>query len=145
MPCSFMAFRWSSRSRRARIPPWTFGCRVFTRPSIISGKPVYSPTSVTTIPFSLRSWAVPPVDRIWTPWESSALANSTTPVLSETLISARRILTRSLKAVLFELFSQRVAVETEELGGARLVALRLAHHHLEHRLLDGGDHHVVDA
>ena len=34
-------------SRRASRPPWMRGCSVFTRPSSISGKPVYSATSVT--------------------------------------------------------------------------------------------------
>ena len=32
------------RSRRARMPPWSAGCSVFTRPSIISGKPVSADT-----------------------------------------------------------------------------------------------------
>jgi hypothetical protein len=32
------------------MPPWIFGCSVLTRPSIISGKPVCSLTSVTASP-----------------------------------------------------------------------------------------------
>ena len=32
------------------MPPWIFGCRVFTRPSIISGKPVCADTSRTGTP-----------------------------------------------------------------------------------------------
>ncbi len=35
----------SGLSRRARKPPWTWGWRVLTRPSIISGKPVRSEMS----------------------------------------------------------------------------------------------------
>ena len=50
-------------SRRARSPPWIFGWRVFTRPSMISGKPVWAPTSVTGRPFSTSIFAVPPVER----------------------------------------------------------------------------------
>src|SRR6185437_17052290 len=155
MPCSFMERAWSGLSRRARMPPWTLGWSVFTRPSIISGKPVNSETSVTTTPFSLRSCAVPPVERISTPWVRSALAKSTSPVLSEALRSARRILmgdisrsprSRALvEAVLLQFFPQRVPVEAQELGGARLVALRLEHHHLEHGPLDRAHDHLVDA
>jgi len=47
----------------ARSPPWTFGCRVFTRPSMISGNPVCAPTSVTGSPWAASIFAVPPVDR----------------------------------------------------------------------------------
>ena len=45
MPCAPSAARCAGTSRRARMPPWTFGCSVFTRPSSISGKPVTSATS----------------------------------------------------------------------------------------------------
>jgi len=38
MPCSAMTA--SSVPRRPRMPPCTLGWRVFTRPAIISGKPV---------------------------------------------------------------------------------------------------------
>jgi hypothetical protein len=43
------------------------------------------------IPLSRSNLAVPPVDKISTPAFASAWANSTTPVLSETLINAREI------------------------------------------------------
>jgi len=33
MPCSSRAARCSGTSRRARMPPWTPGCSVFTRPA----------------------------------------------------------------------------------------------------------------
>src|SRR5450631_4522437 len=164
MSCSRIDCRWLGLSRLARMPPCTLGCSVFTRPSIISGKPVCSATSVTTTPFSLRSWAVPPVERICTPCVSSARASSTTPVLSETLMRARLIFVigrpredggpawipvctgmTSVQPVLLELLAQRIAVHPQELRGARLVAVGLEHHDFEHGLLDGGDHHVVDA
>ena len=66
------------------------GCSVFTRPSIISGKPVTCATSVTGNPCSRRNLAVPPVLISSTPNSScSAVANSASPVLSETESSAR--------------------------------------------------------
>src|ERR1700731_4268998 len=71
------------------MPPWTFGCSVFTRPPSISGQPVSSATSRTLIPDSRKSRAVPPVETISTPSNTSSRANSTTPVLSYTLINAR--------------------------------------------------------
>ena len=39
MPCSAMTRCPAATGQK---PPWTFGCRVLTRPSIISGKPVTS-------------------------------------------------------------------------------------------------------
>ena len=50
MPCSAIACAWSASSRTASRPPWTLGCSVLTRPSIISGKPVRSETSRTVEP-----------------------------------------------------------------------------------------------
>jgi len=70
------------------------GWSVFTRPSIISGWPVTSATSVTGSPASCRARAVPPVESSVQPRSSSARASSTTPVLSETLSSALGIETR---------------------------------------------------
>ena len=52
MPWAAMAAACSALSRIASRPPWTFGCRVLTRPSIISGKPVSSATSLTARPAS---------------------------------------------------------------------------------------------
>ena len=80
----------SSVPRRAKMPPCIFGCKVFTRPSIISGKPVWAETSVTLRPLSFNSLYVPPVESISIFRALSCWANSTIPVLSETLISARR-------------------------------------------------------
>ena len=47
MPCSCMAAACSGSSRTPSSAPWTAGCSVFTRPSMISGKPVSSDTSRT--------------------------------------------------------------------------------------------------
>ena len=63
MPAFAACARCSGLSRRHSRPPWIFGCSVFTRPSIISGKPVCWLTSVTGSPRSARSRAVPPVER----------------------------------------------------------------------------------
>ena len=64
------------------------GCRVLTRPSSISGKPVSSATSVTGSALSASSFAVPPVDTSRMPSAASERAKSTMPVLSETEINA---------------------------------------------------------
>ena len=50
MPCS--AITASSMPARPSRPPWISGCRVLTRPSMISGKPVTSDTSRTGRPAS---------------------------------------------------------------------------------------------
>src|SRR5215472_16865395 len=56
----------SGTSRRASRPAWTPGCRVLTRPSRISGKPVRSVTGWTSIEASSRARRVPPVEyRSW--------------------------------------------------------------------------------
>ena len=79
----------------ASRPPWTRGWSVFTRPSIISGKPVTWATSTTATPASSSAAAVPPVDRSSTPCPASAFASPTRPVLSDTEISARPTVTIS--------------------------------------------------
>src|SRR5436305_9835365 len=76
----------------ARIPPAIFGCMVFTRPSSISGKPVISETSITGMPASRIRRAVPPVEIRFAPNPRRSRANSTTPLLSVTLIRTRSIL-----------------------------------------------------
>src|SRR5438874_2060679 len=81
---------WSAASlRRARMPPCTLGCSVFTRPPSISVAPVKSWTCFTFTPSRASIAAVPPVDRISIPSPARPRANSTRPVLSETLINAR--------------------------------------------------------
>src|SRR5438067_163701 len=77
--------------RSNRIPPKTFGVSVFTRPPRISGAPEYLAIGVTSMPASVRCFAVPPVERISTPRSRSALASSTMPRLSETERIARSI------------------------------------------------------
>ena len=68
------------------------GWSVFTRPSITSGEPVNSETSLTGRPAMRIAFAVPPVESISTPLSASAFARSMRPALSETERSARRIL-----------------------------------------------------
>ena len=91
MPWSAIALACSASSRTASRPPWTIGCNVLTRPSIISGKPVRSLTSFTVSPASRSVLAVPPVETSSTPCWLRARARSTTPVLSETDNRARRM------------------------------------------------------
>src|SRR5215469_15023924 len=52
----------SGTSRRASKPAWMPGCRVLTRPSRISGKPVRSLTGRASIEASSRARIVPPVE-----------------------------------------------------------------------------------
>src|ERR1700726_441452 len=89
MPWLRIASACAALSRIASNPPCTAGCSVFTRPSIISGKPVRSLTSSTVRPASLSALRVPPVETNSMPWPASARANSTTPDLSETEMRAR--------------------------------------------------------
>src|SRR6478752_7392124 len=151
MPCASIAAMCSALSRRASSPPWIVGCSVLTRPSSISGKPVCSATSVTARPAPASSFAVPPVESRVTPSAASSRASSTTPVLSETEISAcmeipswPRRGARSLdQLVLDELAAQRVAVDAEPFGGPALVAAGLLHHDLEQRPFDDAQDHLV--
>src|SRR6185295_10842445 len=87
-PWALSAARSSGRSRRARMPPWSFGCRVLTRPSSISGKPVTSETLVTGSPASARAFAVPPVETSSKPRDTRPRPRSSIPRLSETLSNA---------------------------------------------------------
>src|SRR5947209_8806670 len=96
MPCAYIAAWCSGLSRMASRPPWTFGCSVFTRPSIISGKPVRSEISRTLAPSARSFAAVPPVETISTPCVASPAASSSRPLLSDSEISARRTGTRSV-------------------------------------------------
>src|SRR5262249_2067883 len=84
----------------ASRPPWILGCSVFTRPSIISGKPVSSETSRTGRPASASALRVPPVETSSIPSPASARANSTTPDLSETEMRARE--TRRRRSVMMD-------------------------------------------
>ena len=66
----------------ASRPACTRGCRVFTRPSRHSGKPVSSSTGVTGTPAAAILAAVLPVEMISTPAACSPDASSSRPVLS---------------------------------------------------------------
>src|SRR6267378_303519 len=134
MPAALIAAKCSGESRRASMPACSLGCRVFTRPSSISGKPVWSATSVTTRPCSARSFAVPPVDRILTLNRARPRANSARPLLSDTLISAVRMGIMQVDGerlgrhshLYFErldLLSQGIAVDPEHLGGDGLISI----------------------
>src|SRR6202521_6083952 len=100
---------------------------------MISGKPVYSATSLTATPWRVNSLAVPPVDSSSMPRSFSSRANSTIPVLSETLSSARRTGVSNVFLLadpeLFEFFAQGAAIDAENRRGAALIALDVAHHH----------------
>src|SRR5512139_2985282 len=127
MPCISMVATCSGRSRRARMPPCTLGCSVFTLPSSISGKPVYSLTSITARPASRSALAVPPV-------ESRAR-----------WIFIGRWRERLVgKAVFAHLLAQGVAVDAEHVGGARLVAFGAVEDIGEQRLFHRAHHHAVD-
>src|SRR5665809_113041 len=58
------------------------------RPSSISGAPVMSNTLITATPASDNAFAVPPDDTISSPASTRPRAKSTTPALSDTLMSA---------------------------------------------------------
>src|SRR6218665_1267308 len=87
--CSSIEALWAGLSRTDSSPPCTLGCSVFTRPSIISGKPVRSEMSRTATPVSAISLCVPPVDTSSTPSRASSLAKSAMPDLSNTDSKAR--------------------------------------------------------
>src|SRR3954469_15854971 len=82
---------WLSFARSWRIAPKTFGVSVLTLPPRISGAPDHCAIGVTAMPASVRCLAVPPVERISTPFAASARARWMMPVLSETERMARSI------------------------------------------------------
>src|SRR5919197_3644535 len=101
------------------------------------------------MPSFCSSFAVPPVERISMPSRASSRASSTIPDLSETLTSARLTFSTPLPALpldakLQHLGAQRVAVDSEHLGGERLVPLGEGKHRFDHRLLDVFQHHFVN-
>ena len=91
---------------RPSRPPCTIGCRVLTRPSIISGKPVTSLTSRTGRPASRIALAVPPVD-------------------SSSMSRAARALRQVDQAGLVGNGQQRAADLTGEPGGGRRSSRRV--------------------
>src|SRR4029453_15125642 len=76
MWCFSIAATCSLFARTASNPPCTFGCSVFTRPSIISGEPVTSETSVTERPASGSAFAVPPVEMGSTLYRAGGVGNA---------------------------------------------------------------------
>src|SRR5271154_2490974 len=112
---------------------------------MISGKPVCSATSTTLMPWLVKSCAVPPVDSSSMPRSFSSRANSTMPVLSETLSNARRtgVSTLLADAELFELLAQCAAIDPEYGRRPALIALSVAHHRFEQRLFDLAHHQIV--
>ena len=73
---------WAGSDRSARIPPWTTGWRVFTRPPSISGACVISATSVTAMPSAASSDADLSLATSSQPSSTNEVARSTIPVLS---------------------------------------------------------------
>src|ERR1700728_4125917 len=71
------------------MPPCTFGCKVFTRPSSIAGNPVKDSTCLCGMFSACNNWLVPPVEMSSTPKATKPLANSAKPDLSETDNNAR--------------------------------------------------------
>src|SRR5512139_192398 len=142
----------SSVPRRPSRPPWIFGCSVFTRPSMISGKPVTDDTSRTGMPAAASAFAVPPVEISSTPRAANARARSVSPVLSETESSARRTgrsmclsgPARSGRQPEFaQLLAQGAAGDAEDHRRLALVAAGVVEHGAEQGFLDLTQHHVV--
>ena len=117
MPCACIDAAWSLFSRIASRPPCTLGCSVFTRPSIISGKPVSSDTSSTLSPASASALRVPPVETSSTPRSASARASSTSPLLSDTEMRAREM-RRGWSVMMFRRLSQQARGVMPASGGA---------------------------
>ena len=46
--------------------------------------------------------------------------------------------------MLLQFFTQGIAIDTEHLGGVRLIAFGTGHHGLKNRLFYGEHHHFVD-
>src|ERR1700761_4086211 len=83
---------------------------------------------------------------------ASARASSRSPVLSETESSARRTgnnikgsaeLRASSQTELFQLLAQGSAVDSQDAGGAALVAFGVVQHHAKQRFLDFAEHQVI--
>src|SRR5437764_43375 len=88
MPCCFSAAMSLGLSLLANNPPCTFGGKVFTRPSIISGKPVTCSMRTTGTPSRRNASAGPPVETICHLKSTNARAKATSPRLAETESSA---------------------------------------------------------
>src|SRR3970040_905245 len=123
------------------------------------------------MPLSVNSFAVPPVEMISMWYFLSSRDNSSTPLLWETLISARRMVVMecgwgnrpvlergnfkfrrplpqsipSAELVGFELFAQGIAINPEDFRRFALIAFDVTHDDLEQRLFHFSDDHVVHA
>ena len=62
MPAPAIAAMCDASARIAKMPPWTPGWSVLTRPESISGKPVRDSTVETGRPAAERAAAEPPVE-----------------------------------------------------------------------------------
>ena len=67
MPLVSISLTCSGFVRTESSPPCTLGCKVFTRPSIISGKPVTSLMPMVGTPAASNALRVPPVEIISNP------------------------------------------------------------------------------
>src|ERR1700723_200318 len=107
---------------------------------MISGKPVCSATSLTGMPWLVNSFAVPPVDKSSIPRSFSSRAESAAPVSSETLRNAAPSGATTLRLLagpdLFDFQAQFAAMESVDRRGIALISLKVAHDHLEQRLID---------
>src|SRR5690348_432093 len=120
---------------------------------MISGNPVMLLTSRTGTPASRRAAALPPVETSSTPSACSARPTSANPVLSETLSSARRVVTMpdpvmggpvwSVEAEFAQFFSQRGAMDAQDFGGTALVAAAPGQHLAQQRRFDLAQHPCV--
>src|SRR2546426_4021743 len=144
MPCSARVSKCSGFRRSARIPACTRGCKVFTRPPSISGKPVTSSTGVTARPASRSACAVPPLETKAAPSSVRPRASSTTPVLSYTASSARRTGSTSdirfLQEVDHAPFDLEATLDHRANRLREQAMLHLVHARLERVLLIGGEH-----
>src|SRR5690242_8351852 len=123
---------------------------------MISGKPVRLLTSRTGTPASRNATALPPVETISTPNACSARPTSASPALSETLSSARRVVTmpdpvmvwnvlRSVEAEFAQFLAQGGAMDAQDFGGAALVAAAPRQHFAQQRRFDFAQHPCVQA
>src|SRR3954451_23418270 len=120
MPWASMAAWCSGFARTPRSPPWTAGCKVLTRPSIISGNFVRSEISCTGSPASASALCVPPVETRAIPRSLKPRAKSTRPVLSDTERSARVTGFRSLGMVRLRSAGGACAIARTRAGAARV-------------------------
>src|ERR1035437_8121353 len=140
MPASLIAAMCSGTSRLASSPPWIMGCRVFKRPSSISGYPVYSATSETLIKACLTRMlmVVGGLGCGREIREERRLRGKADRGCYPSRLTAR---SSHLDFQLLDFLAQGVAVDAQPLGRCRLVALGVMQHHLDHRLLDILQHH----